>query len=56
MWKCEDCNSIFDESDMAVVEETVAYYGSAPYIERWNACPFCKSTEIFAYNEDEEDE
>ena len=54
-YKCDDCGSVFDERDITIVEEKVAYYGDAPYIERWNACPFCESTDIYAYNDEEDD-
>ena len=53
MWKCLDCGSVFDEP--ITVEEQVGYYGSAPYIETWSACPYCESTEIADYREDEDE-
>lgn len=53
MYRCIDCGSVFDEP--TTVEDQVAFYGSAPYIEIWDACPYCESTEIVEYYEDADD-
>lgn len=54
MYKCLDCESVFDESDVLVVNSYVGDYGSEPVYEPWNACPFCESTEIVPFDPDDD--
>lgn len=42
MYKCENCGSIFSEP--IVIKETHGF--SRPPYECFDACPFCKDTEI----------
>lgn len=53
MYRCLDCGSVFDESDVAIVEEYMGECHGAPAYEPWSACPFCKSTDIELFDPDE---
>ena len=46
MYKCLDCGSVFDESDIKQVEEYMGECHGAPAFEYWNACPFCESYDV----------
>ena len=52
MYRCLDCDSIFDEHESDTVEEYMGDYGSAPAYETWSACPFCNSTDLELFDPD----
>lgn len=62
MYKCENCNEVFDESDADKVHTTYeSEYGvsgefasSTPY--SYLVCPYCKCDELEEYEDEEEDE
>ena len=54
MWRCLDCGSVFDETDVKMIRECMGDAYGSPAYETWNACPFCESTDIEMYDPDED--
>ena len=48
-FECAECGAIFDAEERATIKECVGEFWGAPAYEYWNACPYCKSTEIMEY-------
>lgn len=46
---CENCGSSFDEC--IIIRENMGEHFGSPAYEEWNACPFCRSTDITYANE-----
>lgn len=49
---CIDCGKTFEDNETITVQENVGEFWGTPAYETYEACPYCKSTEI----EDEEAE
>lgn len=54
MYKCKNCEAVFDEDEIAFWREYRGEYGEQSAYEYVSGCPFCNSTEIYECNEDGE--
>ena len=52
MCRCINCGRVFHEGDCITVSNYVPY-GERYVSEDWDGCPFCRSTEIEDYEEEE---
>lgn len=53
MWKCYDCEAIFEEP-ATTYQENVGDYWGAPAYETFDCCPKCKSDNIDEIDEEKE--
>ena len=55
LYKCDDCGCITLDEDLIRIKEYMGECFGFPAYETWDACPNCKSTEIYEYEEEEDD-
>lgn len=49
---CDNCSNIFTEDETVIVKEEVGEFWGTPAYEEWSACPYCHSTDMSEYNEE----
>ena len=57
MYKCNDCERTFEDDEIETVREDNGYdteYTHIPYYEYVDRCPYCHSTDIEYFEEEEE--
>jgi RNA polymerase subunit RPABC4/transcription elongation factor Spt4 len=56
MIKCEHCKRIFDNNEIITERQYMGEFWGSPAYDDFDVCPYCKSDEIFDYEEEEEDD
>lgn len=54
--KCEHCKRIFDNDEIITERQYMGEFWGAPAYEDFDVCPYCRSDEIFDYEEEEEND
>ena len=46
-WKCEDCEQVFDATELKHEKECIGEYWGAPAYREYDVCPHCGSEELY---------